>query len=92
MSLLLLVGHPVNAANPPLPRVAPVKPESLDVPTKPEPINETFAKEIAEMQQKFQAVYKAPVSWVFLILLSELWELGEKGSKQGSIFDKFRSS
>ena len=54
----------MNTLNPPLPRVVPTKLEELEETPKPEPVNKDhYAKEIAEMQQKFQAAFKAPVSY-----------------------------
>ena len=52
----------MNTLNPPLPRVAPTRLEQLEETPKPEPVSDAYAKEIAEMQQKFQAAFKAPVS------------------------------
>ena len=53
----------MNTLNPPLPRVVPTKLEQLEETPKPEPVSDTYAKEIAEMQQKFHAAFKAPVSY-----------------------------
>ena len=53
----------MNTLNPPLPRVVPTRLEQLEETPKPEPVSNAYAKEIAEMQQKFQAAFKAPVSY-----------------------------
>ena len=59
----MLTGLSINAANPPLPRVVPTKLEDLKETPNPEPVkNDACAKQIEEMQQKFQAAFKAPVS------------------------------
>ena len=59
----LFTGLSMNSTNPPLPRVVPTKLEELKETPKSEPVNkEVYAKQIEEMQQKFQDAFKAPVS------------------------------